>query len=81
MDYDFTAHLEEELGDLLFAVVNLSRLAGAHALTALHGANAKFTRRFEALERLAEERGMQLGEASLEELESLWQEIKAGEAP
>lgn len=71
--------LEEELGDLLFAVVNLTRLAGAHALTALHGANAKFTRRFEALEALAKERGVDLEAASLDELEALWQEVKADE--
>jgi len=75
--------LEEELGDLLFAVVNLTRLAGTHALTALHAANAKFTRRFEALERLARERGVDLGEADLEELERLWEAVKAteGESP
>ncbi|MDX1675876.1 MAG: MazG nucleotide pyrophosphohydrolase domain-containing protein [Longimicrobiales bacterium] len=74
------AALEEELGDLLFAVVNLTRLAGAHALTALHGANAKFTRRFQALEALAAERDVGLQSASLDELEALWQEVKAGES-
>ncbi|MFW5952513.1 MAG: nucleoside triphosphate pyrophosphohydrolase [Gemmatimonadota bacterium] len=73
------AALEEELGDLLFAVVNLARLAGSHALTALHAANAKFTRRFEALERLAVERGVDLGTATLDELETLWQAVKAAE--
>ena len=73
------AALEEELGDLLFAVVNLARLAGAHALTALHDANAKFSRRFEALERLAAERGMALEDAGLEALDGLWDEIKARE--
>lgn len=71
--------LEEELGDLLFAVVNLTRLAGAHALTALHGANAKFTRRFEALEALAKARGVELRAASLNELEALWQAVKSEE--
>lgn len=71
--------LEEELGDLLFAVVNLARLAGSHSLTALHAANAKFTRRFVALEALAGERGLVLGEATLEELDGLWDEIKARE--
>lgn len=71
--------LEEELGDLLFAVVNLTRLAGAHALTALQRANRKFTRRFEALEALAAERGVVLGEASLEELDQLWDEVKRSE--
>ena len=70
------AALEEELGDLLFAVVNLTRLAGAHSLQALQRANQKFTGRFEALERLAKERGIVLGEASLEELDALWNEIK-----
>jgi uncharacterized protein YabN with tetrapyrrole methylase and pyrophosphatase domain len=71
--------LEEELGDLLFAVVNLTRLAGAHALNALGSANRKFTARFEALEALAAKEGVVLGEASLEELDGLWDEVKRGE--
>jgi nucleoside triphosphate diphosphatase len=72
--------LEEELGDLLFAVVNLARLAGVHALTALHGANAKFARRFRALERLATERGISLADAELADMEALWIEVKDREA-
>lgn len=68
--------LEEELGDLLFAVVNLTRLAGTHALNALQSANRKFSERFEALERLAAEGGLELGTASLEELDRLWDEVK-----
>ena len=68
--------LEEELGDLLFAVVNLTRLAGTHSLQALQRANRKFTRRFDALEALAAQRGIVLGKASLEELDALWEEIK-----
>lgn len=75
------AALEEELGDLLFAVVNLTRLAGVHAMNALQRANRKFTARFEALERLARERGIALGSASLEELDALWEEIKRGAPP
>lgn len=71
--------LEEELGDLLFAVVNLTRLSGVHAMRALQQANRKFTRRFEALERLARERGVQMGAASLEELDALWDEVKRQE--
>lgn len=71
--------LEEELGDLLFAAVNLTRLAGVHARTALHAANTKFTRRFEALERLAAERGIPLETAGLSQLDRLWTEIKAAE--
>jgi MazG family protein len=71
-----TQALEEELGDLLFAVVNLTRLAGTHSLQALQRANRKFTQRFDALELLARERGVELGRASLEELDALWEEIK-----
>ena len=68
--------LEEELGDLMFAVVNLTRLTGTHSLQALQRANQKFTGRFEALEVLAKERGVELGKASLEELDALWDEVK-----
>ena len=68
--------LEEELGDLLFAVVNLARLSGAHAMQALQAANRKFTTRFEALEALARTRNVVLGEASLEQLDALWDEVK-----
>jgi len=71
--------LEEELGDLLFAVVNLTRLSGVHAMQALQRANRKFTRRFESLEQVARERGVQLGAASLEELDALWDEVKLEE--
>jgi MazG family protein len=71
--------LEEELGDLLFAVVNLTRLAGSHSMGALQRANQKFTRRFEALERLARERGVRLGTAPLAELDAIWDEVKRDE--
>jgi len=69
-------HVTEELGDLLFAVVNLVRLAGAHPTTALDAANRKFLRRFERLEDLATQRGMELAETGLEDLDVLWEEIK-----
>lgn len=72
-------HLEDELGDLLFAIVNLVRLAGAHPTPALSRANAKFARRFGAIEALALERGVVLGEATLEELDVLWDEVKRRE--
>jgi uncharacterized protein YabN with tetrapyrrole methylase and pyrophosphatase domain len=71
--------LEEELGDLLFAVVNLVRLAGAHPVAALDRANRKFHDRFTRLEALARERGVRLGEASLEALDVLWDEVKRKE--
>lgn len=73
------AALEEELGDLLFAVVNLARLAGVHPSEALDRANRKFRGRFEELEALARERGVVLHEAGLEALDRLWDEVKARE--
>lgn len=72
--------LEGELGDLLFACVNLCRKAGFHASLALDRANAKFQRRFEAVERLARERGLGTAGATVEELDGLWEEVKAREA-
>lgn len=72
--------LAEELGDLLFAVVNLCRKAGVHPALALDGANAKFQRRFELVEQLAAVRGIDVRSAGLEKLDELWDEIKRGEA-
>ena len=71
--------LVEEIGDLLFAVVNLARLARVHPTTALARANRKFRARFEALEALARERGIDMPDAGLEALDALWDEVKAAE--
>lgn len=71
--------LENELGDLLFAVVNLCRKAGVHPALALDRANAKFQARFEAVERLASERGIDVKTAGLEALDELWDEAKGRE--
>src|SRR5882672_7826914 len=68
--------LEEEIGDLLFAVVNLARKLSVEPRQALERANAKFTERFENVEKLAAERGLEMGRASLEELDKLWDEVK-----
>jgi len=68
--------LEDELGDLLFAAVNLCRKAGVHASVALDRANLKFTRRFEAVELLAKARGIDVKSAGLSVLDSLWDEVK-----
>ena len=72
--------LEAELGDLLFAVVNLCRKAGVHASIALDKANAKFERRFQQIERMARERGIDVPHAGLEKLDEMWDEAKAGES-
>lgn len=74
------AALAEEVGDLLFAAVNVARLAGVHPTTALAAANRKFIGRFEAVERIARADGVRIGEASLDELDAIWNRVKAGEA-
>jgi MazG family protein len=73
------AELEDELGDLLFACVNLCRKAGVHAGLALDRANRKFERRFSAVERLAAERGLDIHTAGLDALDALWDEVKLAE--
>jgi MazG family protein len=71
--------LEGELGDLLFAVVNLCRKAGVHPALALDKANVKFARRFAEVERRAAAQGLVVGQASLEELDAIWDQVKAAE--
>jgi len=71
---------EEEMGDLLFAITNLSRRLGIEPEAALRRANEKFTKRFDAMEMAFAERGQQLNEQSLAELESEWQLVKAGDS-
>lgn len=68
--------LHDEIGDLLFAVVNLARKVGVHPALALDRANAKFASRFAAIERLARERGIDVATAGLPVLDSLWDEAK-----
>ncbi|HET6577516.1 MAG TPA: nucleoside triphosphate pyrophosphohydrolase [Gemmatimonadales bacterium] len=70
--------LIEEIGDLLFAVVNLARKAGVQPGPALDRANRKFRDRFEAIERLADARGIELHGAGLEVLDRMWEEVKEG---
>jgi MazG family protein len=70
------ARVEEEVGDLLFAIANLSRKLGVEPETALRKANDKFTRRFTAMEKRIEGSGRRMRDMSLEELESEWGAIK-----
>ena len=67
---------EEEMGDLLFAIANLSRKLGIEPEAALRRANVKFTRRFDAVEQAFTARGRSLQEATLEEMEDEWQRVK-----
>ncbi|HJS28152.1 MAG TPA: nucleoside triphosphate pyrophosphohydrolase [Anaerolineales bacterium] len=67
----------EEIGDLLFAVVNLARWSDLDAETLLREANARFRDRFEWIEERASQRGRQISDLSIEEMNSLWEEAKA----
>jgi MazG family protein len=68
--------ITDEIGDLLFAVVNLARKAGVQPGPALDRANRKFRARFEAIERLAGERGVDISTAGLAVLDGMWEEVK-----
>jgi ATP diphosphatase len=73
--------VQEEFGDLLFTLVNLSRHLGLDAETALRAANRKFETRFRKLEQGAAEQGHAVADLDLKALEALWQAVKAGEKP
>jgi MazG family protein len=76
---DSAVRAEEELGDLLFAIANLSRKLGIEPETALRKANDKFTKRFEAMEQDVTASGRQLKELSLDALEREWEDVKSRE--
>jgi ATP diphosphatase len=71
--------LSDEIGDLLFAVVNLARHLEIDGEVALRQANAKFERRFRAIEDGLRAQGRRLEDASLDEMEALWERAKAAE--
>jgi len=73
------SRLEEEVGDLLFSVANLARVVRSDPETCLRRANQKFKRRFQALEREVAAQGKKLRECTLEEMESLWNNLKSRE--
>ncbi|KAA0252777.1 MAG: nucleoside triphosphate pyrophosphohydrolase [Acidobacteria bacterium] len=73
------ARVAAEIGDILFTVVNVARRHGIDPEAALQGTNAKFRRRFEEVVRRVRDRGKEPGSASLEEMDRLWDEVKAGE--
>jgi MazG family protein len=72
---------EDEMGDLLFAIANLSRKLGIEPEAALRRANDKFTRRFETMERAFATKGRRLTDVTLEEMETEWRRVKAGTDP
>ena len=70
--------IEEEIGDLLFAVANLARHLDVDPESALRAANRKFAERFAALEARLQERGVALRDVTLDEMEAEWRRIKTG---
>jgi nucleoside triphosphate diphosphatase len=72
--------VEEEMGDLLFAIANLARKLAVEPESALRQANQKFRRRFQAVERAFESEGRSIHGATLEEMERAWQETKTEDA-
>jgi len=69
-----------ELGDVLFTLANLARHLGAPAEDALREANRRFTERFWAVERGLRDRGIPFGQASLQDMDALWEAAKASQA-
>ena len=72
-----SSRAEEEMGDLLFAIANLSRKLGIEPEAALRRANDKFTSRFDAVEQAFTARNQSMSDATLEEMEAEWQRVKA----
>lgn len=72
--------IEEEMGDLLFSVVNFARKLGVDSETALAGSTRKFVRRFQAMEAGLAAQGRKIEEATPEEMNALWEQNKAGAA-
>jgi MazG family protein len=71
--------LQGEIGDLLFACINLARHVSVDPETAIHNCNDKFERRFRYIESVLSERGSSPAEASLEEMDTLWEKAKSKE--
>lgn len=72
--------IHEEIGDLLFTVVNLSRFVDANAEELLHRTTEKFIRRFKAVERRLEASGRAMSDCALDELDAVWDQVKAAES-
>ncbi|MDT8438460.1 MAG: nucleoside triphosphate pyrophosphohydrolase [Wenzhouxiangellaceae bacterium] len=79
VEHGDTDRMEDELGDVLFAVANLARKLAIDADGALRRTNLKFETRFRAMEQLAAARGQRFDELDLDAQEALWQQVKADE--
>lgn len=68
--------ISQEIGDIFFALANVSRLMGVNPEKALRKTNEKFMKRFSFIEKKLKEQGKKLGQASLEEMDKFWEESK-----
>lgn len=73
--------VEDELGDIFFALVNVARFAGVNPEEALRGTIAKFISRFRHIETMAAEKGVGLRDMSLDEMDALWEDAKKDDSP
>lgn len=76
---DDKINIHEEIGDLMFCVVNFGRMLGVDCETSLRDVNSKFERRFKGIEKTLKERNITLEDATLEQMEEIWQDIKKAE--
>ncbi len=81
LDRNDRQEIAEETGDLMFALVNLARHVDADPETALRATNAKFERRFAYIEKALAAKGRSLDDATLEEMDALWNEAKSATRP
>ena len=72
-------NIHDEIGDLLFSIANIARKLGVNAEEALQSANRKFSRRFEAMERMVRSEGRNLDQLTLEQMDALWDQAKSAE--
>ena len=70
------AHTEEEIGDVIFSVVNLARFLNISAESALRKTNRKFITRFKAVETEFKKRGKKMEDSNLEEMDEIWNTVK-----
>lgn len=76
---DDKINIHEEIGDLMFCVVNFGRMLGVDCETSLRDVNSKFERRFKGIEQKLKAQNITLEDATLEQMEEIWQEIKRAE--
>lgn len=74
-----TTKVQDEIGDLLFTIANIARKVDVNAEEALQSTNRKFMRRFESMEKQVHERGQNLDQLALEEMDRLWDDAKIAE--